>query len=299
MQAMPALSIKDLDPKHERRLAMAAIALALLGIAWTLWRYLPGWFETGPSAAADGAPPAVASRADGERRSLDEYALFGATPGGGTDVPGELVIDAPETDLDLTLRGTLATAEPDDALAIIGDSEGNEKTYRVADELPGGAELHRVYRDRVILRRDGELETLTLREPERVAGSGGEAAAGEARAAGVGPGARPSSSDAGELARTARRLRNDPAELARNFTAVPVQEDGRLVGVRLRATGDGALLSRIGLRSSDVVTSVNGIPLNDLSRTGEIMAQLQSARDFQVTVRRDGREQQISVSLNQ
>lgn len=295
MQAMPALFIKDFAPRHERLLALAAILLALAAIAWTLWRYLPGWSSPLPGDSV-GAPGTATAQSRAPDRSLADYALFGAASNaaGGADI--DVVIDAPDTDLDLTLRGTLATEQPDQALAIIGDSQGTERRYAVGDELPGGATLHRVYRDRVILRRAGEMETLRLRDPERITsaapeGSRPRAATGRERQAGS---AVPSA-----LGTAVSELRSDPAEIMRNFTAVPVQEDGRLVGVRLRSTGDGALLSRIGLHSSDVVTSVNGIPVNDMSRTGELMTQLQSASSFQVTVLRNGREQQINVSLDQ
>lgn len=297
MQAMAALSIKDLEPQQERRLAVAVIAIASLAIAWTLWRYVPDWLAIDDDAGYSAVSTGTEAGSGKSEESLADYALFGAAPTGGEAAPGQVVINAPETDLDLTLRGTLATREPDQALAIVGDSEDKEKAYRVGDELPGGATLHRVYRDRVIIRRAGELETLKLRDPERaVAGAGSNGARARAGTPERDPGR---AGDGRELQRAAEQLRNDPAQLARNFTAVPVQENGELIGVRLRSTGEGALLSRVGLRPSDVLTSVNGIPLNDMSRAGEVMNQLQSAGSLQVTVLRNGREQQINVSLDQ
>lgn len=302
MQAMPpTLFTKDLDPRHERLLAIGLILLALAAIGATLWRYLPGWLGPGPLAHVESGSRAKAATDTGSRSRLADYGLFGAAPGGAADVELALPIDAPRTNLNLSLRGTLATEDPENALAIVADGEGVERTYAVGDELPGDASLHAVYRDRAILSRAGELETLPLRDPERQA-------AGETTGAsegGSGSESRPSldtgradDSTRNELERTAERLRNDPSQLAREFTAVPVQEDGRLIGVRLRATGDSALLSRVGLRGSDVLTAVNGVPLNDFSRANEVMTQLQSGTDFQVTVLRNGREQQVNVSLN-
>lgn len=297
MQAMPALSIKSLDPKHERRLALTVIVLAVVAIAWTAWRYLPDWLEGSLPGTPVSPQPAERGKADDAARSLADYALFGAAPANDAGLPGEVVINAPETDLDLSLRGTLAADAPEHALAIIADGEGTERSYRVGEELPGGAELHRVYRDRVILRRGGELEALKLREPERAAAVGGEAPDrnAPARAASTrGQAASP------EIRDKVREFRRDPAELLRQFAAVPVQDGGRMVGVRLRSTGEGGdLLSQVGLRSTDVVTSVNGIPVTDMSRAGELMTQLRSAGSFRVTVLRNGREQQISVSLGQ
>lgn len=301
MQAMPSLFIKDLDPRHERLLAIALIVLAAAAIGGTLWRYLPAWTGPGP-LAGPGSGTGAGTASTGEPRSdLAEHGLFGDAPGGETP-EGQLALalDAPRTNLDLSLRGTLAAGDPQAALAIIADGDGDERTYRVGADLPGNAVLHAVHRDRAVLRRAGELETLPLRDPERSAAAA-ETPAGDSGGNPDRPGSRNrpgSPGEADELARAAEQLRNDPAELARQFAAVPVQEDGRLVGVRIRATGDSTLLSRVGLRGSDVVTAVNGVPLNDYGRASEVMDQLRSGSDFQVTVLRNGREQQIDVSLN-
>lgn len=303
MQAMPTLLTKELEPRHERLLAIVLIVLAIAAIAGTLWRYLPGWIGSGPLAVMESRAAADDPTAAQPRARLAEHGLFGPAPAEGTGAELALPINAPQTNLDLTLRGTLATEDPKNALAIIADSEDVERTYAVGAELPGEAVLHAVYRDRAILNRAGELETLPLRNPDRQLASG-DSARGKSGSNGNRSGngrQRPTMEqlrdEADELARAAEEFRNDPAALARQFTAVPVQEDGSLVGVRLRASGDSTLLSRIGLRGTDVVTAVNGVPLNDYSRANEVMSQLQSGTDFQVTILRNGREQQVNVSL--
>lgn len=303
MQAMSTLLTKDLEPRHERLMAMMLIVLAVAAIAGTLWRYLPGWIGPGPLAATESAAETGDPTSANPRTRLAEHGLFGPAPTENAGTEPALSINAPQTNLDLTLRGTLATEDPKNALAIIADGEDVERTYAVGAELPGEAVLRAVYRDRVILNRAGELETLPLRNPDRQLASG-ESTRGTSGSNGNRSGdgrQRPTMdqlrAEADELARAAEQFRNDPAALARQFTAVPVQEDGNLVGVRLRASGNSTLLSRIGLRGSDVVTAVNGVPLNDYSRANEVMSQLQSGTDFQVTVLRNGREQQVNVSL--
>ena len=69
---------------------------------------------------------------------------------------------APETKLNLVLRGVIASGKASDELAIIGPRGGKEKSYAIGDKLPGGAELKEIYADRVILQYRGRLETLTL-----------------------------------------------------------------------------------------------------------------------------------------
>jgi type II secretory pathway component PulC len=76
----------------------------------------------------------------------------------------------------LLLAGTLATENPNTGLAIIRDT-GPAAVYEVGASV-GGAYLQSVYRDRVILSRDGRLETLAL--PKQSVGKGKPAAAAAA-----------------------------------------------------------------------------------------------------------------------
>jgi general secretion pathway protein C len=89
----------------------------------------------------------------------------------------------------------------------------------------------------------------------------------------------------------------DAAELASQVQVFPVLENGRFAGVRLSAARDSTLFAQTGLRPSDIVTAVNGIPLDGPQRQAELMNSLRDARSLQLTVRRDGSEQQIGVDL--
>jgi general secretion pathway protein C len=89
----------------------------------------------------------------------------------------------------------------------------------------------------------------------------------------------------------------DPAELAKQVQIYPVIENGRMAGVRLSAGRDSDILSRAGLRPTDVVTSVNGIPLDGPQRSAELMTALKDARSVQVTVRRDGKDTQLTIGI--
>ena len=45
--------------------------------------------------------------------------------------------------------------------ALIAEGSATEKVYKVGDSLSGGAILHEVLADKVILKRGGRFETLT------------------------------------------------------------------------------------------------------------------------------------------
>jgi len=77
----------------------------------------------------------------------------------------------------------------------------------------------------------------------------------------------------------------------------PVLDGGHLTGVRVSAGADATLLSRIGLRAGDVVTAINGSPVNTLARGEQIVDSLRTASSARVTVLRDGKPTDITISL--
>lgn len=70
----------------------------------------------------------------------------------------------PTTKLKLTLTGVSADEEQKLGSALIEDPKRDTERYVIGDELPGGAKLHEVYQDRIILSRGGKLETLFFPE---------------------------------------------------------------------------------------------------------------------------------------
>src|ERR1700722_11767104 len=69
--------------------------------------------------------------------------------------------NAPQSSANLLLAGTIATQDPKRGVAIISDAGAPSKVYSVGERI-GGASLHSVYLDHVILDRGGALETLLL-----------------------------------------------------------------------------------------------------------------------------------------
>src|SRR5882757_8151524 len=80
--------------------------------------------------------------------------------------------NAPQSSANLLLAGTIATQDPKRGVAIISDAGSASKVYSVGERI-GGASLHSVYLDHVILDRGGALETLLL--PRQLPPSAGRA----------------------------------------------------------------------------------------------------------------------------
>ena len=78
------------------------------------------------------------------------------------------VKDLPKTKLKLTLTGVLASKENEVASALIEGPNKDTISYKIEDELPGGAILKQVLADRVILERSGKLENLFFVETKSI-----------------------------------------------------------------------------------------------------------------------------------
>lgn len=99
-----------------------------------------------------------------ERRTLSsvaDYHLFGRPPEERQGERREIPADAPETRLNLTLKGVLTSGGKGRGAAIIATGNG-EKVFIAGAKLPGNAVLERVQNDRVILSRNGNFEMLRL-----------------------------------------------------------------------------------------------------------------------------------------
>ena len=294
----------------------ALIALALVAGLWSAARLLV-LLLGGPTlpAAQLGADPDLAARGSaGPDVALSQWHLFGHA--GLSSNLAQRTQQAPETALQLQLRGTLNLDSSDGGIAIIADASGNEAAYRVGDSLPGDATLTAIYAGRVLLSRGGQDEGLSLLPPDANAGGAAAPTAGQRLPPGMlRPGARPGtpsslpgsagnpfvnpaiSTGVPSLESLRAATGTDVAELARQVNVQPVMENGRFAGVRLTVGRDSDILSRTGLRSTDLITAVNGVPLDGPQRQPELMRMLQSARQLNLTIRRDGQVQTLTVGL--
>lgn len=211
--------------------------------------------------------------------------LFGiATTGPGNQDPA----NAPPTTANLVLTGTIATQDPKRGVAIISDG-GPSKVYSVGDNVSGAA-LHSVYLDRVILNRGGNLETLVL--PRLL------------------PPARPAivRSTAGQNPRTTasvenirRMVQQDPGILTQIMRTVASYDNnaGKLRGFRIYPGRNRSAFNGLGLRPGDLVTAINGTPLDDPQRGQEIMNTIESSDSATVTIERGGQTQNITLNIAQ
>lgn len=272
-----------------RAAKITALLLGVLAVYWLadiVWRLIP---QPAPEQEVVAAAPAPLPRNAGpavDARQIAGWHLFGQAE--QLQAVKAVPIDAPETRLSLTLRGVVATDNTELARAIIAEQNRDERSYRIGDNLPGGAELMEIHADRVILRRAGRYETLRL--PKQPL-SGNEAVVSKTS------GSAPSSEALTILADYRTVIKDNPRALIDLVRPVPYQEQGRFGGFRLYPGNKAQYFSQFGLRPGDLVTEVNGIVLDSAAKGVEVLSKLRDAPELNLHIRRGRQEIDLNFSL--
>ena len=269
-------------PPGVTAILVIAIAYQLATLTWTL---VPGSTPSAAPAPRSVTPNGTPTTTD--YSVLSDSDLFGPEAE-KTDVVVAPVLEAPDTTLSLTLRGILSK-EGDPAGSVIIESRSESKTYYVGQTIDGadGATLHSVYADRVLIDRNGRLETLRLPK-ELTASTGG------------GPMAMPPLPQPQAQAAPLREvLSENAARLQDIIRPAPHVQEGQIVGFRVTPGRDREAFEALGFQPGDVVTDVNGTVLDDVCRGLQIFQSLGESTQANVTVLRDGVPQVIVIDTTQ
>ncbi len=275
---------------------LAAIAWLVAGLVWSI--VVPGYtYHSGTTAKPDRA---LTSRADPSPASEDpprsgfersaEFSPFGSAE---TTEP-QAIENAPETRLSLELLGVLASGQGGGS-AIISVSRGDVELYQVGDTIGNDlATLHEVHADRVILERDGRLETLRLPRGKDLRAGGGRADAapeGEQRSS------RPATQAPATASVSRSRWLDDPERAMESLRVQPVMRDDALVGIRVTPTRNEREFERAGLQEGDIITSVEGQLVRDIDNPEQILSELGGTERVNITIERDGQTLPLVIEL--
>jgi general secretion pathway protein C len=241
---------------------------------------------------AGGAPvPEAASyapAANTARPRINIAAITAANLMGAAPVQAQPdAANAPQTSMPLVLTGIIAAEDPSMGLAIIGQSPTSTKVYAVGDPVPGGAKLHSVHNDRVLLDRNGRVEALVL--PRQLSSNITAPPPVTSRLA----------PQAAAVERVRQLVTEQPGMVADIMRPQPVFAQGRQRGFRVFPGRNRQAFVRLGLRPGDLVTAINGTPLDDPQRSAEIFQTLYASSEARITVMRNGRQQDLVLNMAQ
>ncbi len=288
-------------------------ALCLIAILWILYSLSQlTWLLIAPAdsnnsaavMAAAGLPTSGGAAGSVDVAKLQALNLFGSYNASAAavqetpkvqDLQADVGHNAAKTRLALDLEGIVYSSIPSEGRAVIVH-KNEQDIYKVGDKLPVGnkVSLARVDVDHVILDNNGRYESLWLYDDVK------NASIAKARSS---PAQQASSDlrDNAEVTALARdyreRVYKNPASLAKLVRITPHQVDGQLKGYRVSPGRDRAKFSELGFQTSDVVTAINGIQLDDPAKALEVYKIMRSAKEANFTVQRGDQSLDFSVSL--
>lgn len=252
----------DSDVLRTLLLALLLVIVAQV-LAKTLWMLLAGPQEPVPVAAelrvintANAVESLPLSQA-----TLASWALFGEAQAASAAAQQ----NAPETSLRLTLLGVFAHADDKQAGAIIASSSQDGKLYHPGDDLPGNAVLYKVYADKVLIKRLGNIETLSF-EKAQLSGS---------IAASTSP------APASEVSGLAQQRSMVISQLA-----LEPLRPGSPQGYKVTDKITKDVQNAVGLQPGDVILSVNGLPLGTEEADQAAMQSFYASGKAEVQVQR-------------
>ncbi len=290
---------------NQRQASIRTVLIVLLSIyllaylAELTWRIVPSPQSTGATSPSGIDTSNRSSQTSINIARIKQLNLFGALQQQtSAAVEQDTVTDAPETRLNLTLTGVVASTIEANGAAII-ENRGSQQTYGIGEKIEGtNASLRKVFSDRVIIRNGARDETLMLDGVDFAEAN--KRRASQPTVASRTPAPKRDEQARPQLSQDAitatRELRAQPAKFTDFLSISPAQSNGQLLGYRVQPGKNPSLFEAAGLQTGDVISEINGLDVTDPQQAREAMGELRSADALQLTVLRN--EQYLTLYLD-
>lgn len=258
--------------------ALTALLVIALGLqlAWWTWQFLlPPWKDAVVNASpTPGAVPLELGRQ-----------LFGDRNGAvsaGT---------SPAVNSSVRLKGVFAVDGKTLSAAVV-NLGGKDQTVRLNQELSSGVKLVEVQPEFIVISRSGARERIDL--DRFIAATRPGAAGGQPTVTNFRLNVASTGSNAFSLSRQElNTVLQDPRQM--NFLGrVGPAPAG---GVRVEEAPSGSLSNKLGLQPGDIITSINGQPINSQGDLVRVYGQFNSLTSIRAEVRRAGAPVVLNYSI--
>jgi general secretion pathway protein C len=183
---------------------------------------------------------------------------------------------------DLHAVGIVMSSRPQARTAVL-TSEGRTRVVGLGETAFGGR-VAGIEPDRVTLDFGGTPVVLRLTAAAAVASA-------------PAPPIPPAEAPVMERKDVERRLGEESSRILAETTLVPAMDQGRIAGFAITRMPEGTLLSDAGLMPGDVLSEVNGVPIDSLATLISLWPRLQAESAIHALVMRGGQPVTLSVSL--
>ncbi len=274
-------------------MASVVTVMLILAVAWAsarlLWMLLTPSPKPLPPAPVAAHPAQPSTKADGGANAATR--IVSAHLFGKAEVTKAEVVEAPETRLNLKLKGVYATEDENQGYALIASGSGREKLYATGQSVPGNAILRAVFPDRVILDRKGRYETLRMIDTKLTGGSSyvPRRSSGRSQTRKLGADSR--------AVKLRQEILRNPRKLAELVSASPAYENGVFAGYRITTRRSDPVFEELNLHSGDIITQVNGIQIDSPQKGLQVLQQLARATEANIVIKRGGQYIELNLSL--
>lgn len=270
------------------------VLLALLVWVWVQFILFP---KHKPSQiVAVTAPPSQLDHKD-QRPPISSFHLFGSSS--VSEIPLNLLQS--ESSLDLIITGIIASNEPAQGRAYIKNRQGDEKKFKVGDDVFGLATLDAVHDDYLVLKRAGKQEKLSLSKGHAI-NTHSQVKRGKAENIRAANSSRianhiNTSSDWQDMLNKQKYDANKIAKIAGNVSVIR-DGQGQIAGLRVSQLAGNSSLLKQGLKPNDQIIEVNGVKIS-YQNILTLQKQLESSANANVTIKRNGRNINLKLNLSE
>lgn len=237
------------------------------------------------------APPAPSTSSSFSLQPLLTAHLFGQV---SQELTGGRLDNLPISSLNLILTGVIASGSG--GYALISVNGQSQEPFAIGQTVTAGAVLQAVYPDRVVISRNGVLESLML--------AGAEKPPTE-------PGTPPATADfpstpsmggvqeTGANHYTVERDMLTAQMQTPGFLRQAVIEPSNGGGFAVRRISPGSLYAELGLRAGDVIKTVNGQPVNTAEDAIRLYQQMPNISAVQMEITRGGKPEYLYYQFAQ
>jgi len=284
----PDLLFKILGDKWLRLVVLLLVLAALAHqVSLVIWQFIPTPEQAATQQRAQvvrsGATAKPGASFQQQANAIGRAFLFGKAE---VEVVEVVVEEAPETQLGYKLRGVYFSPDERLSSAIVEVKPNKSQHYLINDEFADKITLAGIEQDHILINRYGKIERLNLQKRLPPTGQDlSNAAAGG------------SASQSALLRSYRKRYTSNPMALATRFQAIPVQQDGKNIGFKLKPLRGESLLKKLNFEADDVFTAVNGVALKNPFEALDALKSLTTAGNISVTFMRNGAEQTQDFKL--
>ncbi len=219
-------------------------------------------------------------------QKISQSHLFGQTI--KESVAATAVQEAPDSSLSYKLRGIYYSSDEALASVILQKNANKTNFYRLGDEIDNQIFIKQIQQDHILISRRGRLEKLSIEKPLANLKNKSRSRLTRTQA---------NPNHAKVLQSYKRRYANNPLALAKRFQAIPVQQNGRNIGYKLKALRGETILRKMNLQKEDVFVAINGIGLDKPFQALDALKSLTTAENISLTVIRNGNRKTLDFSL--